>query len=306
MRMSFRVVVLLGLALASPAPVRAQAATDSAGLTRHWIEPQRADSSIKRFTEPSYIVYSAGLSDSAPLLVYLPGTNGEPRRATLFANTAAQQGYRVIALTYDDVPAVQQVCPRDPDPRCAERFRTRRIFGTGGFNQIDDKPQESIVNRLVTLLRLLDREHPNEGWRGYIRGDEPAWNRIAVSGLSQGAGMAAFIAQRHEVARVILFSSPWDSYGRQRELAPWIRKGHGATPKDRWFGSYHAKEPTADLIRRSYSELEIPRDHIRVFTLQPNGKAEFHPSGVSNGATPRAADGSPAYLEDWKFMLGKP
>lgn len=285
----------------------AQADPDSAGLTRYMIAAGSHDSTIKRFTAPSYVVLANSVKDSAPLLVFMPGTDGEPRRSSMFANTAARQGYRVIGLEYDDVPAVQQLCPRDPDPLCAERFREKRIFGTGRFTQVDDQPQESIVNRLLTLLRMLDREHPSQKWGQYFQGDSLRWDRIAVSGLSQGAGMAAFIAQRTAVARVILFSSPWDNYGGSKHtMAPWITRGHGATPPDRWYGTYHAKEPTADLIKRSYQALEIPRDHIRVFTLKPNGRAEYHPSGVANGATPRAADGTPAYLPDWKFLLGIP
>jgi hypothetical protein len=293
MKRGLRSLSLL-LILGVPAAACAQADPDSAGLIRYLVSPQAADSTIKRFTEPSYVVLATSVADSAPLLVYLPGTNGEPRRATLFANTAARQGYRVIALTYNDVPAVQQICPRDPDPRCAERVRMRRIFGIGRVSQIDDRPEESIVNRLVMLLRELDRDHPGQGWAGYLSGGEATWGRIAVSGLSQGAGMAAYIAQQKKVARVVLFSSPWDSYGRPQTMAQWIDRGPGVTPRDRWFAAYHAKEQTADLIRRSCDALEIPRDHLRVFTLEPNGNAEYHPSGVANGATPRALDGTPA------------
>ena len=54
-------------------------------------------------------------------------------------------------------------------------------------------PAESIVARLVAALRALDRQAPREGWGAYLDGDQPRWDRILVSGLSQGAGMAAFI-----------------------------------------------------------------------------------------------------------------
>jgi hypothetical protein len=118
--------------------------------------------------------------------------------------------------------------------------------------------------------------------------------------------MAAYIAQKTRVARVILFSSPWDNYGARRTFAPWVTAGPGATPSKDWFGTYHAKEPTADLIARAYSSLGIPAAQVRVFTLEPNGQATHHASGVANGATPRLADGTPAYLPEWKFILGEP
>jgi hypothetical protein len=63
--------------------------------------------------------------------------------------------------------------------------------------------------------------------------------------------MAAYIAQRTTVARGVLFSSPWDSYGPRRTLAPWVTRGVGATPADRWYGAYHRREATAELIARS-------------------------------------------------------
>jgi hypothetical protein len=120
--------------------------------------------------------------------------------------------------------------------------------------------------------------------------------------------MAAYIAKKTTVARVVLFSSPWDFYGRFRELAPWIAGGSGATPVDRWFAAYHEKEPTADLIVRAYRALRIPAGQIRKFTLEPamapGGRTPYHPSGVANAATPRLPDGTPAYIGDWRFLLG--
>lgn len=68
---------------------------------------------------------------------------------------------------------------------------------------------ESAVSRLTAVIRYLDRRHPKLGWAGHLTpGDRPLWPRIVVSGLSQGAGMAAFIAKRFPVNRVVLFSSP--------------------------------------------------------------------------------------------------
>ena len=109
------------------------------------------------------------------------------------------------------------------------------------------------------------------------------------------------------VARVILFSSPWDKYGGMQTLAPWVRRGHGATPAERWFAAYHRNENTADVIARAYAALQIPRDHIHVFTLEPARRVSanpYHPSVVGNVATPRTADGAPAYADEWRAMLG--
>jgi hypothetical protein len=213
----------------------------------------------------------------------------------------------VIGLEYVDEPAVAQVCPRSPDPDCSEKVRRKRIYGENVTSAIDDRAEQSIVTRLAKVLAALDRDHPAEGWSRYLKDGQLVWSNIAVSGLSQGAGMAAYIAQRSAVARVILFSSPWDNYGPRQTLAPWVTRGGGATPADRWYAAYHRRENTADVIARAYAALRIPRDHVHVFTLEParaSGPNPFHPSVVGNGVTPRASDGTPAYLDDWRARRG--
>ena len=299
------VALLASAALSSPG--QAQAQTPDRTLVKYHITPESTDSAIHRFNNPHYIVFERSTTSAAPLLVFMPGTGGMPERTSYFADLAAHQGYRVIGLEYTDEPAVAQICPRDRDPACSEKFRQKRIFGDDATSVIDDQPAESVVNRLVKLLLLLQRDHPAELWSSYLKDGQPDWSRIAVSGLSQGAGMAAYIAQKTLVARAILFSSPWDNYGPRKTLAPWLLAGHGATPSSRWFAAYHEREPTAALIVRAYSALEIPSSHIRVFSLDPAPAAPataYHPSVVSNHATPIASDGQPAYLEDWRFMLG--
>ncbi len=112
--------------------------------------------------------------------------------------------------------------------------------------------------------------------------------------------MAAFIAKQHEVAGVVLFSSPWDyvQRGRRRDLAPWLGLP-SQTPPARWFGGYHARENMADLLARSYAELKIPPDHIRIFNgdlpadIRPGGENPFHGQGLFNRA----------YAQQRKFFL---
>lgn len=275
-------------------------------LVTYRVAPRATDSAIERFDDPHYVVFERGSPASADLLVFMSGSGGHPEGASDFLRVAAGQGYRVVSLAYNDVPAVVAICTRDPDPGCSGDVRQKRIFGDNVTSKIDDRPAESIVNRLVKLLSTLDRDHPSEGWGGYLTSDGPRWDRIAVAGHSQGAGMAAYMAQRKSVARAILFSSPWDSFGRGH-LAPWVLKGSGVTPPERWFGAYHKKENTSDLIAEAYRALRIPQEHVRVFTLPPArmmGPNPYHLSMVGNGATPRAPDGSPAYASDWRFLTG--
>jgi dienelactone hydrolase len=293
-----------GLALGMLSSLAAPVADD---LVTYRVTPSDTDPAIRRFNQPHYIVFDSSRARSADLLVFMTGTGGNPDAVSDFLKVAAGQGYRVIALAYNDVPSVVAICTQDPDPGCSAKVRQKRIFGDNITDLIDDSPAESIVNRLVKLLVKLDHDHPSDGWSQYLVADTPRWERIVVSGHSQGAGMAAYIAQRNRVARVVLFSSPWDFYGRNRQIAPWVLDGPRATPSDLWFGAYHEKENTASLIRREYEALRIPAAHVRVFRLEPAhlmGPNPYHVSMVGNRVTPRDGVGAPAYAEAWRFLVG--
>jgi hypothetical protein len=304
-RRGVKSIIRHALALAAAALVPLGAASD---LVTYRVVPHDTDAAIARFNVPHDVVFDRSAPASADLLLFMVGSGANPASVSDFLAIAAEQGYRAVSLSYNDMPAIVAICPQDPDPACSARFREKRIFGNDVSRRIDDTPAESIVNRLVKLLAALDRDHPSEGWGGYLDGGAPRWDRIAVAGHSQGAGMAAFIAQKKRVARVVLLSSPWDFHGRNQQLAPWILDGPGATPADVWFGAYHKKENTAPLIASAYKALRIPREHIRVLMLEPGrsfGPNPYHLSVVVSSLTPRDAGGQPSYAGDWRFLLGR-
>lgn len=57
------------------------------------------------------------------------------------------------------------------------------------------------MTRLTKLLTYLDAHYPAESWKAYLRDGAPDWPRVAMSGQSMGAGMAAFIGKRVPLAR---------------------------------------------------------------------------------------------------------
>ena len=270
------------------------------------IAPRDTDPSIKRFNQPHFVMLDPSVAASADLLVFLPGTEGRPERVSELLKVALTQGYRTVSLSYNNSPSVVSLCVRDPDPECSGKVRLKRSLGEDATARIDDTQSESILSRLTMLLAALHRDHPAEGWSGYLQADGPRWERIALAGHSQGAGMTAFVAQRKHVARAILFSGPTDFYGPGARLAPWILTGPGATPAQNWFAAYHAKENNAELIALAYKSLTVPESNVVLHTLPPARSITSDPYHliVPNGAVPRAADGSPAYSAEWRFLLG--
>jgi hypothetical protein len=298
-----------------PGAAAADAASQTfqlAGGVVHEIAPSDTDSRIQRYTQNNLALFKHGVASKAELLVFFSGTGGTPMSGWPFLQAGADAGYRVIGLQYDNGLSVPQACGKNLDAACSDRFREKRIFGDGVSNEIDDLPAESIVNRLTKLLQYLDAHHHQEGWGQYLRNGEPDWQRMAFSGHSQGGGMAAYIAKKESVARVIVLSGAWDRVEETKALAPWITS-RSATPLDRWYGAYHQKESKADAMKIAYAALGIPAEHIRVLMLEPNPQNKmdprsdvYHMSMVASQVTPRGADGNFAYASDWAFLLGGP
>ena len=147
------------------------------GVPVELIKGSEADPRVKNFDDANVVVRPENMTTAMPLVIYLPGTGGHPERVERLLQVVAGQGYRVIGLEYDDIPAVGQVCPEKPDPACAEEFREMRIWGTGVSKDVSNSPAESIAGRLSALLQLLAKRHPNEAWNAYLTSDgKPLWS----------------------------------------------------------------------------------------------------------------------------------
>jgi hypothetical protein len=264
------------------------------------IKPSAVDPAVRGFDDPNVVFGSA--RPDAPLVLFLPGTGQNPAWSLPFLNVVAAQGYKVIGLMYADAPAVANLCPPSPDPDCSAKFRQMRIWGDGQHAPVANPRAEAIEPRLVKLLQWLAARQPAAGWDGFLDGETPRWDRIVVSGLSQGAGMAAFIAKRRLVRRVVLFSSPFDTASGMRDApAPWVF-GPSATPPDRWYAEFHNRENSVRQLRNAYAALRIPADHVWAFDSDlPAGwppartANPYHLSVVAN----------PAYIDRWRLMFGR-
>jgi predicted esterase len=165
------------------------------GMQVYQILPSDVDPSIKRFNKPNIVLVKDDLPPTANLLVFFPGTGGDPNMSLPFLIAGANAGYRVIGLMYDNGVSDPQTCGPNPDPACSDRFREKRIFGDAESADIDDLPNESIENRLMKLLHYLDQLQPDQHWGRYLTSGLPNWSRIAVAGHSQGGGVAAYIGK---------------------------------------------------------------------------------------------------------------
>jgi len=235
-------LMVAALSLATGACADSQAPGVGAVEERR-VSPVTVNSRVVNWRD-DHIVWLQVPLRASRIMVLLPGTNRQPAMGRSIGRIAAEQGYRAIGLKYADNVAVVDACSGDPNPRCMEQVRGEIIQGTDQSPHVSVDRDNSIDGRLADLLRYLDQRFPGEGWGQFLdAAGEPRWDRIAVGGLSQGGGHAAFIAKLRQVPRVVMFGAPADGYNGQ--VAPWMQPG--ATPINRYFGFRHARDPFTSI-----------------------------------------------------------
>ena len=245
---------------------------DACALIETSVSPHDTDANIDA-NGHHLIYYNPAIPQHDELLVHLPGTFGTPANNAQFLRTVADQGMKAIGLQYVNNGAVNSLCnnewitnpPADPD--CQENVRLERIYGidTSPIESVNVSPANSIVNRLVKLLEYLDAQQPGVGWGGYLNNGEPQWDRIVVSGHSQGSGMAALIARDEIVARVLLFAGPSD-VDPLGNSADWIIDPK-ATPIGAHFGFRHVDDQP--IIFQIWSDMGLLGPAVNVDSNDP-------------------------------------
>lgn len=176
--------------------------------------------------------------------------------------------------------------------------------------------ENGVFHRLERLLAHLETLAPDEDWSRYRNASGAVrWNRVLVSGHSQGAGHAAFIARLHRVARAVLFSGT--------EPAPWTQAGDFATPGADFFGLAHFLEPIYPPIQASWDNIGIPGNPTSVdgvsapyggshqlgtaredCTGDPESNGFYHNCHCVDGwMPPPLLDGTPAFQPAWDHLF---
>lgn len=316
-----------GVPLVAPQPTTS--AAQQPGAFCEWIEPTSTDSAIDVALEPHYVCHDPDTAQRDKLLVFFPGTGALPSDYQGFVETAGDMGLHAIGLSYYNPESINlQICPTDPDPNCHENARNEVLFGEDTFDGIDIGYANSAQNRLVTLLQYLSTTAPNAGWEQYLDGDQPRWDMIVVAGHSQGAGMAAYVAHTHAVARAILFA--WVDIQRGQP-APWLYDPTATAPENYYFFEHvddrargeAAKEEMFSLWGAApFGEVNVdgrtaPYDNAHILLtaeapaaneetpiiIQDRPSAAAHNMPIVDSFTPLNADGSPILEPVWRYLL---
>jgi hypothetical protein len=321
---SARVVVMFclvalaaGLWAASPAGAAARS-TGTARLTTLSISPAATDPRITGPDDPNLAILGPRSSWNGLLLVFLPGSGGQPTCCRLFLEEAARLGYHAIGLTYDNTVAVGTRCLNDL--ACYGEVRTNVFDGADAGAPSAVSTRDGVEHRLAALLSTLDRTHPHDGWGSFVSHGRPRYGSIVLAGHSQGGGEAALIGTLRPLRGVISLSSPPDT-NDLHVAAPWLSEvPSGATPLDRYYAFVHVGDPFLPRIEADWTAMGLDalgpitsvddvgppygRSHELISAAPlPSVVLAAHDSTAVDGAQPLCPDGQSRYVAVWHYLL---
>src|SRR5262249_46662628 len=146
---------------------------------------------------------------SGTLVLLLNGSGGSPGQMAIdpgrnLFTAAAEAGNHVLALAYRSDLAVAEMCGTRPECYAATRStQLSGVFQPGADSSLaDTREDEGVIVRLDAALRALDAARPGSGWASFLANpgatavpERIAWQRIIVSGHSQGGGHAAYLGK---------------------------------------------------------------------------------------------------------------
>ena len=220
-------------------------------MTVHLVLPSTTDAAITQYTDAStfeYHVCAVNLSVTPRnlLFVFLPGTGGMPLAYKRIDSTAANLGFHVIGLMYPNSPSIGSLCDANSDTTCFDNTRREIIDGIDRSTLVTVDTTNCIINRLEKILRYLKQHYPGENWAQYLDvNNNILWDKIVISGHSQGGGHAGIIAKYYHVNRVVYFASPKDFNRYYNRQAAWYGSNN-ATPSSVYYGFSHSSDSTGN------------------------------------------------------------
>ena len=282
-------------------------------LRTYAVLPKLTDNAINTYTEAGdehYIYLSDSIEKVNKLFVFLPGTGGRGKNPRIISTYAASVGYHTIALTYPSDVALAQMCRNTSDDSCFNYGRREICFGDDVSVSWDVNKANCIENRLQKLLVYLKDNYPADNWSQFLtKNNEINWEKICISGQSQGGGHAAFIGMQRKLDRVIMFASPKDFSLGLNKPGAWLG-AKSITPINRFFGFVHTMDETNGCTWEEQKQIftlmgfdalgkwenvddqQPPYNHTRTLT-------SLKPQDFPHGSVIRDTN----YQVAWRYML---
>lgn len=189
------------------------------------------------------------LSARGRLFVFLPASLSVPSRTQLILQAAANNGFHAIGLAYPNDVVIDDACSGSSDAACWRNAREEIRSGSNASSSVAVNAANSIEHRLQRALQYLAQTQADAGWSQYLDSSGAIrWDRVRLSGHSQGGGHAAYISTQRSVDRACLFSSPADYDTLRQQPAAWLSAA-SATPASRVYGFTHDRDTVVGFAR---------------------------------------------------------
>lgn len=124
-----------------------------------------------------------------------------------------KEGYLVVGIAYNNPFAINnEVCGPTSDginvDNCAGDARLEILEGINHSTEVDVNLSNGVYNRFDKLLAYLTSEELN--LPTYFQSGSVDWSQVNVSGHSQGAGHAYYMAKNVGVRSACLLGGPYD------------------------------------------------------------------------------------------------
>jgi hypothetical protein len=199
-----------------------------------YVKPIQTDINYSPTEDSSSVSFNTSIQTNK-LFLFIGGT-GSSSSADYAALRlhAANLGYHCINLSYPNTVAAASLANSN-DSLVFDKFRQEVCFGTPLSNDVSVDSLNSIYTRTLKLLQYLNTAYPLQNWGQFlISSTTPDWSKIIISGHSQGAGHACYLAKQYYVDRVLMFSGPNDYSNFYSTSAHWLRQ-NGTTDTNKHF-----------------------------------------------------------------------
>ena len=287
--------------------------------TQYIVQPNTADPSSGSPNSNHLIYTNQTITPKNKLFLFLPGTYAVPYNYREILKHAANLGYHSIGLTYPNSLMINSICSLSQDTTCHSRARLEVFDGIDRHIDISVDTNNCIERRTLKLLQYLHSNYPFQNWEQYFSGNQINWNKIIVSGHSQGGGHAGIISKIKQVERVAMFAA-MDWITLLNRNADWIT-WNGLTAADKYYGFIHEDDELIDftniqitwdnygmnnfgnLVLVDTSSSPYNNSH-KLFTSETpaNDSSKFHGCIVADAYTPMDV-GDPVFASVWTYMI---
>jgi len=291
---------------------------DNSTLQIRQVRASDTDNNISWELYKHFTYFNSACNPRGILLVHLVGSYDNPLNTQVYPTLAANNGFHTLVLKYPNSTAAQSACASSANADCYLNFRKETVEGVDVSTDITVDYTNSITNRLIKLIEYMASTYSSENWGQYLVNGQIQWQKIIISGHSQGGGHAAYIAKTNHVKRCLVFASPNDFSSVSNSPANWIST-ISQTPDSLYYGFNNLNDDVVPFGNQFQVWSSIPmqgdtllvdnttdyQNQRQLYTQQNiSGTGVNHSLVIRDAETPFDLQGNYLFEPVWSYMLG--